>query len=66
MLSPGDRYLRRPLVEEITSMKRSTLYAAIQRGDFPAPVKITARTSAWLASEVVAWMEARARARDAR
>ena len=35
----GDRLLRRPQVEEITGMGRSSIYRLMQHGDFPPPVQ---------------------------
>jgi prophage regulatory protein len=39
------------------------LYAAVREGTFPAPVKLTERSSAWVKSEVMEWIEGRMRAR---
>ena len=35
--------------------KRSTLYAEIQRGEFPPPVKIGVRQSAWREADLSEW-----------
>jgi prophage regulatory protein len=51
--------LRRKQVEAMTGLGRSSLYAAVQRGEFPKPVKIAARAVAWRQSEVAAWIQAR-------
>ena len=48
--------LRLPQVQEIVSLSSSTLYAMVARGDFPAQVKIGPRASAWIESEVLAWV----------
>ena len=53
------RFIRLPEVEHRTGYARSSIYRMVQRQDFPAPVKIGARASAWLESEVEAWIEAR-------
>ena len=55
----GERFLSLREVEFRTSLKRSTLYAL---PEFPRPVKITVRRSAWLASQVDAWIDSRVRA----
>ena len=60
-----ERFIRRPEVETITGLSRSSIYAMIARGDFPAPVKIGMRAAAWPANEVASWIEARIHARDA-
>ena len=57
----GERFLSLHEVEFRTSLKRSTLYAL---PDFPRPVKITVRRSAWRASEVQAWIDSRIHAGD--
>lgn len=55
-----DRFLPLPEVEQITSLKKSKLYAMIRAGEFPAQKEVTARRRAWLASEVEAWVNMRA------
>lgn len=40
------------------------MYALIQKGEFPKPIKLSERSSAWLESEVQAWIDARIAARD--
>lgn len=57
-----DRFLRMPDVERVTSLKRGYLYRLIAAGSFPRPYKLAARASAWRASEVRSWMDARSRA----
>lgn len=52
------RLLRLPDVTRLTTLGRSAIYARIARGDFPAPVNVSARCSAWRESEVLAWIEA--------
>lgn len=37
----------------------SGLYGSIAKGDFPRPIKIGPRASAWIESEVEAWIEQR-------
>ena len=50
------RVIRRPEVETLTGIPRSTLYAKIAMGDFPAPIKIGERAVGWLEAEVHAWL----------
>jgi len=45
-------FLRLPGVQEITGLSKSSLYALIQEKSFPAPVRLGARTVAWVRSEV--------------
>lgn len=46
------------------SVSRAYVYRLIRDSDFPQPVKIGSR-SAWVESEVTAWIEQRAEARYA-
>ena len=54
--------LKLPEVEACTGKSRSSIY-----GDptFPRPIKIGTRASAWIESEVMAWIEARIAERQA-
>jgi len=54
------RFIRLPEVQHRTGYARSSIYRMVQRDEFPAPVKIGARASGWLESEVEAWINARA------
>lgn len=49
-------------VLEICGKSRSSVYESIKRGEFPAPVKLCGRSSAWVKSEVIQWAEACIRA----
>lgn len=51
--------LRRPEVEKLTGKGRSSMYSDIQKGLFPAPVKIGARAVAWRRKSVLDWIAAR-------
>lgn len=44
-----------PAVKKITALSRSTIYAKIKRGSFPAPAKI-GRASRWSRKEIVDWI----------
>lgn len=58
------RFLRRADVERATGFSGATLYRLAALGRFPKPMKIGARASAWLESEVQAWVDARIAERD--
>lgn len=47
-----------------TKLKRSHMYALIQKGEFPKPIKLSERSSAWVASEVHEWIESKIQQRD--
>lgn len=57
--------LRLPDVERMTGIKRSMIYRLEGEGGFPRRVKIGQHASAWVASEVGAWIAAGIAARDA-
>jgi prophage regulatory protein len=56
---PIERMLRRPEVEKITGMARSTIYDGMAAGTFPKPVKIGARAIAWPESVIRQWIAER-------
>jgi prophage regulatory protein len=51
--------LRIKQVQYQTGLARSTIYKLMAEGDFPQPVKITQKSSAWVTSEVEDWRQAR-------
>ena len=51
--------LRINAVKEKTGLKHAMLYALIAQGEFPKPIKLTKRCSAWLLSEVEAFIQSR-------
>lgn len=53
------RALRLPEVCARVGMSRAWIYDAIARGDFPAQIKTGSRASAWIDSEIDAWLLSR-------
>lgn len=53
--------LRRPVVEQMTGLSRSSLYRLMAIGQFVQPVRISERAVAWRAEEILAWIESRAK-----
>jgi prophage regulatory protein len=51
--------LRCPKVLERTGLSKTHLYRLVQRGDFPAPHKLSERVSAWSEEDVDSWLAAR-------
>ncbi len=49
-------FLRLDQVKQRTGLSRSTLYAYIREGRFPAPVTISTRCVAWVESEIDDWI----------
>ncbi len=48
--------LRIPQVQERTKLSKTHLYRLIQRGEFPAPCKLSERVSAWDEAAIDAWL----------
>jgi len=44
----------------LTTLGRSLIYELVKRGEFPAPLKLSVRSSRWRRSDVIQWIEARA------
>lgn len=57
---------RLPQVMARVGLSRSEIYRRIAAGDFPQPVKLGERASAWNAAEVDRWIADRIAARDAK
>lgn len=53
------RLLRLALVEERTSLKKSSIYDRIRSGTFPAPVSLGGQAVAWVEAQVNQWIESR-------
>jgi prophage regulatory protein len=49
------QFIRLKEVLAICGKSRSSVYDAIKKGDFPKPVKLQGRSSAWIKSELVEW-----------
>lgn len=58
------RILRRPAVEDLTGLSRSTLYAYMKDGTFPRPVRLGAKAVGWIEGEVLAWIRDRTAERN--
>lgn len=50
-------YLREPQVLALFPFSRSQLWALVKRGEFPAPVKLSERCSAWALRDLKAHAE---------
>lgn len=51
--------LNRQKVQDKTTLSRSSIYAMIAKGQFPAPVKLTGRRVAWPETSVNDWIQSR-------
>lgn len=55
---PG-KLLRLPAVEERTGFKKSSVYAGVKAGTFPAPVRLSARAVGWREEDLDKWVSER-------
>lgn len=55
----GACVLRLPTVKSRVALGRSSIYAAIKKGTFPAPIKLGERAVGWLSSDVELWLATR-------
>lgn len=58
-MQADDRFMRLAEVRKAVALSRSTIYRMAERGGYPQPVKLGERSSAWVESEVRAWMQRR-------
>lgn len=56
MVSP---ILRRPDVQAVTGLSRSTIYKWMNEGSFPKPVKLGQRAVGWREADINEWLETR-------
>jgi prophage regulatory protein len=59
-----NRLIKLSEVMALTGLSRSHTYALAKQGQFPKPIKLTERSSAWVEAEVQEWIESRISARD--
>jgi prophage regulatory protein len=57
--------LRLPELCKRLGLGRSSIYALIQRGEFPRPIPLSARAVGWSAAEIEQWIAERAAQREA-
>lgn len=58
------KFVRKPWDTCGTGLSRSSTYEAMERGEFPKPVKIGPRAVAWLEDEIQAWKAERIASRE--
>lgn len=57
---PSSGYLREAqLIPTIIPFSSATLWRKVKAGDFPKPVKLSTRITAWRVEDVRAWMQVR-------
>lgn len=52
-----EKFLKLAKVAEITSLGETSIKRLINKGQFPKPIKLSARRNAWLEHEVHDWMK---------
>jgi len=55
---PG-KLLRLPRVMDITALGKSSIYAGVKSGIFPAPVRLSARAVGWREEDLDKWVSER-------
>ena len=59
LLRMTELILRRPKVEEIVGLSRSTIYDMISKNLFPRPIKLGVRAVGWRESAISDWLQER-------
>ncbi len=57
---PATGYIRARQLLNVIPFGRSTLWLKVSRGEFPAPVRLSERVTAWRCETVREWMDAKA------
>lgn len=56
---PDDGFVRlNRLIPHIVPYSRATVWRKVRSGEFPAPVKLSERITAWRAADIRQWIEA--------
>jgi prophage regulatory protein len=58
-MESSDCVLRLPEVLRMIGLSRSTLYAMVAAGSFPASIQLGPRARGWLRSSVLGWLDER-------
>jgi prophage regulatory protein len=53
----SNKILRLPAVKTKTGLSRSTIYARVSQGTFPAALSLEPNTVGWLEADVEAWID---------
>ena len=56
--------IKLPVVKQLTTFSRSTIYRLMSKGEFPKQIKLSERSSAWSLEEVYSWIEEKKDARN--
>lgn len=56
---PHVRYIRRPEVEALTGISRSTIYRLMDANEFPRPIRLTRKAVGWKEADILEWLASR-------
>ncbi|CAA0101008.1 Uncharacterised protein [Halioglobus japonicus] len=56
---PSVTLMRLPQVQQHVPLCRAKIYQMMEAGEFPRPVNLGTRSVAWVATEVLEWVETR-------
>lgn len=63
---PATGYIRESqLVPAIVPFSRATLWRKVKSGEFPRPIKLSTRITAWEVDSIRAWMDSKAQSHGA-
>jgi predicted DNA-binding transcriptional regulator AlpA len=54
--APCYRYIRLPEVTQLVPFSQATIWRKVKNGEFPRPVKLSSRITAWPRAAVIAWI----------
>jgi len=54
-----EQMLRLAAVEQLTGLKKTSIYDGVRNNTFPPPVRLAARAVAWRESDLIRWQEKR-------
>jgi prophage regulatory protein len=57
--SVAPQFYRLPQLKIRLGISGSSIWAWVKKGAFPAPIKLSENTTAWLLSDIEAWEQAR-------
>lgn len=57
---PATGYIRARQLLKLVPFGRSTLWLKVSRGEFPAPVRLSQRVTAWRCEAIREWIDAKA------
>ena len=55
------QFLRRPKVEEMTTLSRNKIYSLMKEGKFPKSISIAPKVVVWVKKEVEEWIDTQIR-----